>query len=159
MLVPHPFLLLGLRSLLLFWIAFIGFASLVRFNFTFDAFTIEAWWAFLDANPFRPRLGRASLLWDASINLVLFMPIGFGLWVHHRWAPLAHFSLNRLLVLAIAYGIILQVLQLWLPRRVASLSDAVWNTAGLFVGVACAWVIWKAWHEIRSGLPRIRSPR
>lgn len=154
MLVPHPFVLLGLRSLLLFWVGFIAFASLVRFNFTFDALTLETWWYFLDPNPFKPRTGRAGLAWDVGINVVLFMPIGIGLWIHDRWAPIPRLGVTRLVGLAIGYSVILQVLQLWLPRRVASLSDAVWNTVGLLTGVFIAWLTWKAWSEIRSSLPR-----
>lgn len=152
--VPHPVVLLSLRLLLALWIGFIAFASLVRFNFTFDALTLEAWKVFLDADPFRERRGRASLAWDIGINLVLFMPIGFGLWLHHRWAPLPRLSLTRLTVIAIVYGVVLQVLQLFLPRRVASLSDAVWNAAGIVLGVFCAWLLWKTWTEVRASLPR-----
>lgn len=157
--VPHPLAIHAVRFCLAFWLAFIAFASLVRFNFTLDALTFEAWQTFLDANPFRVHRGRASRAWDIGINLVLFMPIGFGLWVLNRWAPWPRLSLTRLTLIAIAYGVVLQVLQLFLPRRVASLSDAVWNAAGIVLGIACAWVLWKAWHEVRGGLSRARSSR
>lgn len=157
MLVPHPVVLLSLRVLLILWIAFIAFASLARFNFTFDALTVEAWQIFLDANPFREHRGRASRAWDIGINLVLFMPIGFGLWLYNHWAPVSRLSLNRLTLIATAYGVALQALQLFLPRRVASLADAVWNAAGILLGIACAWLIWKTWRELRSSLPRSLS--
>lgn len=157
--VPHPLLLLSLRVLLALWISFIAFASLARFNFTFDALTIEAWRTFLDANPFREHGGRASRGWDIGINVILFMPIGFGLWVHDHWVPSTRLTLKRLLAFAVIYCVVLQALQLFLPRRVASLSDAVWNTAGLVAGAFVAWFVWKAWHEIRSSLPRRLSSR
>lgn len=159
--VPHPLVLRSLRILLIVWLAFIAWASLLRFNFTLDALTPQAWWYFLDPNPFKPRTGRASLAWDVGINVVLFMPIGVGLWLHDRWAPMARCALPWLVGWAVLFSVVLQALQLFLPRRVASLSDAVWNAVGILLGVACAWVVWKTWHEVRASrgrsLPRRRS--
>lgn len=159
--VPHPIVLSCLRILLILWLAFIAWASLVRFNFSLDALTMDALWSFLDPNPFKARTGRASLAWDIGINVVLFMPIGVGLWLHNRWAPIARCPLPRLIAWAVLFSVGLQALQLLLPRRVASLSDAVWNGVGIVGGVGCAWMVWKTWHEVRSTrtrrLPRKRS--
>lgn len=156
MVEQSSYFLWALRALLILWLLFIAYASLVPFNFTWDAFSTQAFWAFLDPNPFRPRAGRASLAFDAGLNLILFLPLGFALWFHNLRAPIRHLSLKPLFLIAFGYGVVLQFLQLYLPRRTASLSDAAWNAAGLVVGIALAWLFWKIGEEVMAN--RARHP-
>ena len=156
MVAKFPYFLWALRLALIVLCAFIAFVSLMPFNWTFDALTGQAVAVFFDINPFQPHTGRVGLALDAGLNALLFAPLGFGLWVNDRRAPMRVLGLGRMLVLAVVYGTALQALQLFLPRRNAALSDAEWNGVGLLAGAAMAWLLWKAWHEIRSA--RARCP-
>lgn len=69
---------------------------------------------------------------DALDNFLLFIPLGFSLRIcfrHTRDYLVASF----LAVLLLGLG--LQVIQLYLPTRTASLADVVWNGIGLAVGL------------------------
>lgn len=157
--VHVSYFLLALRATLALWLGFIAFASLVPFNWSLDAASMKAVWAFLDPNPFRARTGRASLAFDAGLNVLLFVPIGFGLWIHDHLAPLKRLSRKGLLFAGLIFAIALQALQLYLPRRVASLSDAVWNGIGLLAGAALAWLAWKTWQELAEARIRRAAKR
>lgn len=88
------------------------------------------------------------MAFDAVVNLLLFVPVGFGIWFHHFRAPLARVGLSRLSILAILFGAILQAMQLVLPSRTAALSDVEWNAVGVGVGLALAWMFWKIGEEV-----------
>lgn len=76
---------------------------------------------------------------DVVANVLLFLPLGALSWLLlARWPAAAWRRLAVLLAAGFLFGFALQVAQLWLPRRSPQLSDAVWNTLGLLVGVALA---------------------
>jgi hypothetical protein len=76
---------------------------------------------------------------DVVANIVLFVPVGALSWlVLDRWQVTAGRRVLWVLVGGFLFGLALQVLQLWLPRRVPQLSDAVWNLIGLLPGLALA---------------------
>jgi VanZ family protein len=82
---------------------------------------------------------------DALDNFFLFLPFGAALqaaFVRAR-ARLAGAVLGLLLL-----GVAIQLVQLWLPSRTASLSDVAWNAAGMVAGMLAA-------ARIRSRLARI----
>jgi VanZ family protein len=113
-------------AFLAFVVVFIIYGSLFPFDFRSPP---ESFDKLLERhNPF----GNAA---DAIDNLLLFVPLGFAL----------HFSLHRsrdrliASVLAIlSLGLGLQLLQLFLPSRTASLADVIWNSVGLAVGLLIA---------------------
>lgn len=74
-------------------------------------------------------------------NLILFLPFGlFGSLALSGLRPLARWSLLLGAAAVLAFG--LQVLQLWLPYRVADLTDGVLNLIGTGVGIALAALPW-----------------
>jgi hypothetical protein len=71
---------------------------------------------------------------DVVGNVVLFVPVGALGWaLVHRWIGWR----RTLIVLAfgVVFAFVLQVAQLFVPRRDAALSDVVWNALGLLVGM------------------------
>ena len=104
MVAKFPYFLWALRLALIVLCAFIAFVSLMPFNWTFDALTGQAVAVFFDINPFQPHTGRVGLALDAGLNALLFAPLGFGLWVNDRRAPMRVLGLGRMLVLAVVYG-------------------------------------------------------
>lgn len=75
---------------------------------------------------------------DLIRNIVLFLPIGFGIayqtWAHgrrRRWLLLVS------LVTGFGLSLIVEVLQVFLPEREPSLSDILTNSLGAFIGYLC----------------------
>lgn len=100
---------------------------------------------FADApRPLSSFLGEADLFAnraDAIDNLVLFVPFGIALQ--------ASFTQARARLLGAALGLLvlgvgIQLVQLYLPSRTASLSDVAWNAAGMAAGMLLAARI-RAW--------------
>lgn len=87
-------------------------------------------------------LGR-RLATDVALNVVIFIPIGWGL---RRAAgrPGAARSAPMLMsvALAAAFSLVMEAVQVWLPNRYSSLADVVANTIGATLG---------AWMESRFG--------
>ena len=113
-------------AFLVFVVVFIIYGSLFPFDFRSPP---EPFDKLLERhNPF----GNAA---DAIDNLLLFVPLGFALQFS------LHRSRDRLIasVLAIlSLGLGLQLLQLYLPSRTASLADVIWNSVGLAAGLLTA---------------------
>ena len=69
---------------------------------------------------------------DAILNLLLFLPIGFLLGLRHKgshvrtWAGLT------------ALAVLIEVAQLFIPGRFATLSDILMNSAGAAIGIGLA---------------------
>ncbi|HXE57737.1 MAG TPA: VanZ family protein [Gemmatimonadales bacterium] len=75
---------------------------------------------------------------DVTLNVLLFVPLGFGL-------RLAGTPPRRALALAVVTTLGVETLQLGLiPGRDASLSDPLTNTAGAFLGILAA-RHWRGW--------------
>jgi glycopeptide antibiotics resistance protein len=87
-------------------------------------------------------LGR-RLVADVTLNLAIFVPIGWGLHrtARHRGAA----PRTQLLVaasVAAAFSLTMETLQAWLPNRYSSVIDVLANTLGATIG---------AWIESRYG--------
>lgn len=110
--------------------------------------TYGSWYPLQFARPASLHAAWSHMLFDAGwwegtgdvlANVMLFVPLGAL-----TWRLLGHTGMRRwrrlALVLAggFAFGFALQVGQLWLPRRWPQLSDAVWNTLGLLLGIGAA---------------------
>jgi glycopeptide antibiotics resistance protein len=107
-------------------IAFIVYGSLVPFDFQATPFSVESiyseWHIFQNGS-------------DAIGNFLLFIPLGIAL--HACFTRTSERLIAALLaVLVLALGI--QLIQLYLPSRFASLADVFWNTAGMGAGFSVA---------------------
>lgn len=85
-------------------------------------------------------LGR-RLVADVALNVAIFIPIGWGLrraaWRLDR-APRT--LVLGAVILAAAFSLAMEAVQVWLPNRYSSLADVLANTIGAAVG---------AWMESR----------
>jgi VanZ family protein len=114
------------RVLLLAVGLFIVYGSLFPFDFVSDPLPLASFLAehHLFANQS-----------DAIDNFFLFVPLGVAL--HASFGRPAGRVLGAVVsVLVLAIG--LQLVQLYLPSRTASVSDAFWNTAGMLAGLLVA---------------------
>lgn len=114
---------------LVFVVTFIIYGSLFPFDFRNSP------------EPFAKLLSSSKLfdnISDAINNFLLFVPLAFALYASFRRTR------NRLIasvcaILSLGFG--LQVLQLYLPSRTASIADIVWNGIGLTVGLFMASIV------------------
>jgi VanZ family protein len=79
---------------------------------------------------------------DAILNLLLFLPIGFLLALRHRGSPVRTWA--SLTALAVA----IELAQLFLPGRFATLSDVLMNSSGAAIGIGLA-RLWKRGPTLR----------
>lgn len=107
-------------------IAFIVYGSLFPFDFLRTPFPLEhfltEWHIFENRS-------------DALDNFLLFIPLGIALRISFSKAR-SRLIAYCLTVLLLAIG--LQLLQLYLPSRTASLADAFWNSTGMLCGALIA---------------------
>jgi VanZ family protein len=107
-------------------VAFIIYGSLFPFDFVSQGLPLDRFFAEYDV------FANQS---DALDNFFLFVPLGVGLVLAFRdRAARAIAALLSILVLAIG----IQLIQLYLPSRTASLADAFWNTIGMGAGFLMA---------------------
>ena len=117
------------------WITFIAvatFGSLYPFDFDLAGPPGGLFRALIDAASASTSRG------DVAGNFILFLPIGlFSMLAmdprHGAWARFL-----RAGAISVAVAAALQLLQLFLPSRDASLADVVWNAAGQAAGAALA---------------------
>jgi VanZ like protein len=67
---------------------------------------------------------------DALLNVLLFIPFGFGL-------RLSGMNRLRAWALAVATTVTVESLQIYIPGRDSTLGDVVMNSIGAFVGILC----------------------
>ncbi len=125
-------------------VAFIVYGSLFPFDFSSQAQSLELFFA--ESRIFANRA-------DAIDNFILFLPLGFAVHLAFR-SYAARATAVLLSVLLLALGI--QLLQLYLPSRIASVADAFWNTAGLGVGLLAAA---RVRHALRAQLSADNAQR
>jgi VanZ family protein len=81
-----------------------------------------------------------SELQDDVINVLGFVPFGFGFFLYRRMAVKER-SLKSILF-AVAVGasvsLVIELVQVWLPNRSSSSTDLIFNTLGTFIGVMLA---------------------
>jgi VanZ family protein len=115
------------------WLAWIVAAlavhgSLYPWRFAMPESLQQAW----DEMVHQPSIWTS--LGDVVGNVALFAPVGaLGWTLVHRWIGWR----RTLFVLAagVSFAFVLQVAQLFVPRRDAALSDVVWNALGLLIGM------------------------
>jgi hypothetical protein len=117
-------------TLWLAWIvaALVVHGSLYPWRFAMPLSLSGAW----DRMVLQPSLWTS--LGDVVGNVVLFVPVGALGWaLLKRWIGWRRTLI--VLVLGIAFAFVLQVAQLFIPRRSAALSDVLWNALGLLIGM------------------------
>ena len=120
-------------------VAFIIYGSLFPFNFVSPGLPVERFFA---------EYAVFANQSDALDNFFLFVPLGVSLVLAFRnGAARAIAALLSILLLAIG----IQLVQLYLPSRVASLADAFWNTVGMGAGFLIAERVRRALHTQLAG--------
>ncbi|MBS0291341.1 MAG: VanZ family protein [Proteobacteria bacterium] len=122
-----------MRALLLLIAILIGYGSLYPFDFTANG----QWPRQMAALFSRPDLHMSR--GDLVGNLLLFAPYGFvASLIGNGRAAGAAARLASWLALGLVLALVLQLAQLWLPSRVAAMSDVLANLGGMLLGVAAA---------------------
>jgi len=106
------------------------FSTLFPFDFSFkDGFSVKA---------IAGSFNNSSNLSDRLVNVLLFLPLGFGftgLLQTKRLGTTA--KLATVLIVSAGLSFTIEVLQVFLPSRASSLSDIVTNSLGGFLGFLC----------------------
>lgn len=121
-----------MHALLLLIAGLIGYGSLYPFHFAADPHWPQEAAALLTA-PLWP-MGRGDLVG----NVLLFAPYGLVAALSSAPQRRCYSRLGLLLALGALLALGLQIVQLWVPGRVAALNDVIANVAGMLLGVAIA---------------------
>ncbi|MEE4246501.1 MAG: VanZ family protein [Kangiellaceae bacterium] len=130
-----------MRVIFLLIAALIVYGSLFPFNFNYSGWqqvNISDW-----LSTFYHRTSRG----DITGNVLMFIPLGFfgmlALLQDGKSKPIKY-ALPFFLATSV-FALSLQLGQLFLSQRVASVSDAVVNALGLMIGIFCAYTIESKW--------------
>lgn len=107
-------------------VGFIIYGSLFPFDFQATPLSLDHFYT--EWHLFRDRS-------DALDNFLLFVPLGIAL---HACFPRPQTRLIAAVLAVLLLAIGIQLLQLYLPSRTASLSDVFWNTVGMSLGFLAA---------------------
>jgi VanZ family protein len=136
--------------LLLLTIALIVYASLYPFHFHG-----------VPGNPLLVLLNSWPAVWDrfayrdAFVNVAFYAPFGAAAtWAWSRRFPGA-FAIAPVLLAATALSAAMEMLQVYVPTRVCSLSDVLFNVIGTAGGIAVA----LAFHPVPAGRQRVDPVR
>lgn len=119
----------GFVVICLLGLAFILYTRLIPFDFTWDG-----------RIPFERLTWRPLTLRDVPLNILLFVPFGFGLAgvLARHGRPKAR---GHVLAAAILLSATLEAIQMFLPERVPSLADVSANALGALLGYG----LFRAW--------------
>lgn len=119
-----------MKAALYLVVFFIIYGSLYPFDFNIST---------LDPNDFRKlfdfRIWQSSLS-DLLSNILLFVPYGILLWSLKHNAQKKSFFVDLSICFLVAY--VIQVLQIFIPKRIPYGADAIWNLFGFFIGIGLA---------------------
>lgn len=118
-------------------IVFIVYGSLFPFNFAATP---------APASGFYENWNLFNNTSDAIDNFLLFIPMGIAISVCYTTRT-TRLVATTVLMLVLAIGV--QLLQLYLPGRVSSVTDSIWNVLGTVSGMFIASAVW---HRIRPHL-------
>lgn len=85
----------------------------------------------------------APVVWtgggDVVGNILLFLPVGVLGWLAaEQGGAVTSRRLAALVIGALAFAFVLQLIQVWLPTRSPAVSDVLWNAVGLGLGLRYA---------------------
>lgn len=82
---------------------------------------------------------------DLVLNIIGFVPFGFCFYRHCQLSCPCSWPCRALVVVTsgAVVSLTIEVIQVWLPNRVSSLSDLICNTAGTLLGVVLAVVVYR----------------
>jgi VanZ family protein len=121
------------RWLALLCVVLVTHGSLYPWRFAWPTSFADGWDHMMSQRSWWTGLG------DVVGNVVLFVPVSVLGWALLRsWRASVAARIAVVLVVGIAFAFVLQVAQIYVPRRDAALSDVVWNTAGLLLGLVLA---------------------
>lgn len=122
--------LVARRVLLALVLLLVTHGSLYPWRFVAPPSLDAAWHALWSQRTWWSGLG------DVAGNVVLFVPLGWLALAGRRERAAARAIVA--LIAGLAFALVLQVLQIWLPERSPSLSDVFWNGVGITLGFAIA---------------------
>ena len=100
----------------------------------------------LDAHSLRAFVatwGSVASKGDLLANVILFVPFGFlGVIAGAQRFPVRR-TIAGVVLLGIGFSFVLQLAQILLPSRIASLDDVIWNTTGQVAGVLVGLAAWR----------------
>ncbi|MBT5074925.1 MAG: VanZ family protein [Kordiimonadaceae bacterium] len=121
-----------MKGLFLFSIFVVTYASLFPFEFQYVSLESDR------INDLLSTSLTGGVIGDVLGNIILFIPFGFaGAELISRNNPDKKYYIY-LILSGFALALALQVIQIYLPSRVPALYDAVWNLAGITIGVVIA---------------------
>lgn len=139
--------------LLVLWVLFIIYGTTIPFDFRFDATTASQGWANAQLRVLGFTGPHHVSRTDLFSNVLLFIPLGFLVFLSARRRGLARLSsLLCAVVCGLALSLGVEALQLFSPLRTTSASDLFTNTMGAGSGAVAGW-IWDTWGR-RHVLPR-----
>jgi VanZ family protein len=79
---------------------------------------------------------------DIAVNILGFIPFGFCFFIYRQLAAPNHRVVNFLVVMlaGLAISLTIELIQVWLPNRVSSMTDLLTNTTGTLIGVMLAMI-------------------
>jgi len=119
-------------------VALFVYGTLFPFRFDFSPAFLAGSWSGAKLLPYWDTArGRISSIPDMVSNLLLGMPLGcFGFWLRDRSS--SRQSLWRWGLLGLTLGLSVEALQLAIPSRTCSLTDAINDGLGAFIGALAA---------------------
>jgi VanZ family protein len=146
---PEPLSPGRFRGSIAAWALLIAYASLYPF-FPLRLPSADALTAFF----VKPRY---MVAYDVAWNVIAYMPLGALACLYFRRQSPGRHPVMKAVGLAAAFSFGMELLQLFVPNRVASLYDVIANAAGAFLGAAIFFdplysVVTKPLGELREGV-------
>lgn len=123
-----------LAGVLLAWVAFIAYGSWVPLNFQ-PRDPVSIWVALWQ---WTPDAAMQAQRLDTAVNVLLMMPLGFGLallWLRPGMGVVAHVVRLGIVLLVLPLSLLVEWGQGFLPGRNASLGDVLAQTTGTVLGL------------------------
>jgi VanZ family protein len=121
-----PFVAGRYKGLLAVWLLLIAYASLYPF-LPLRLTSVDAVLAFF----VKPRF---TVAYDVAWNVIAYIPLGTLACLYFRQDGQGARAIARGVGLAVAFSLLMEVMQLFVPNRVASIYDVMANAAGALVG-------------------------
>ncbi len=100
--------------------------------------------------------GNLDMLYVNILNMVLFMPLGFFLFIFLTGSHTAGKALFAALLIGFLLSVSVETLQFILSRGMVELDDVIHNTLGTIVGAGIGLAlsfIWRRWQKKRTQTP------
>ncbi|RMF86568.1 MAG: VanZ family protein [Nitrospinota bacterium] len=134
---------LASRWLLLIYVLFVLYNTLLPFDFVLRRDFARQNWEQISWSPFFDQMGRRVSRTDIAGNVLLFLPFGFLAWGAWPRPSRGRGALITITGAGAALSMTIEGLQLFLVHRHTGLHDVISNTAGTLLGVTMGWLYWE----------------